>query len=99
MILQLQRHATQCLDFEVRIMMRPLAYELRNRKDTCTLVNPVWLRFQSPQDGLAASMMRLLKRYTSLQATPFSMANRTNSADVRTPSFWRMIDEVFATVL
>jgi hypothetical protein len=35
----------------------------------------------------------------SFQATPLSMASRTNSADVRTPSFWRMIEEVFATVL
>jgi hypothetical protein len=32
-------------------------------------------------------------------ATPLSIANRTSSADVRTPSLWRMIDEVLATVL
>jgi S-formylglutathione hydrolase FrmB len=32
-------------------------------------------------------------------ATPLSIANRISSADVRTPSLWRMIDEVLATVL
>ena len=33
------------------------------------------------------------------QETPLSMARRTSSAEVRTPSFWRMIEEVLATVL
>jgi hypothetical protein len=33
------------------------------------------------------------------QATPLLIANRTSSADVRTPSFWRMIEDVLATVL
>jgi hypothetical protein len=33
------------------------------------------------------------------QATPLSMANRTSSAEVRTPSFWRMSEDVLATVL
>jgi hypothetical protein len=33
------------------------------------------------------------------QATPFSIANRTSSAEVRTPSLWRMIEDVLATVL
>jgi hypothetical protein len=32
-------------------------------------------------------------------ATPLSIANRTSSAELRTPSFWRMIEEVLATVL
>ena len=33
------------------------------------------------------------------QATPFSIASRTSSTELRTPSFWRMIEEVLATVL
>jgi len=32
------------------------------------------------------------------QATPFSIAKRTSSPEVLTPSFWRMIEEVLATV-
>jgi hypothetical protein len=33
------------------------------------------------------------------QATPLSIAKRTSSTEVFTPSFWRMIEEVLATVL
>ncbi len=36
---------------------------------------------------------------TSDQVKLLSIANRTSSADVRTPSFWRMIEDVFAIVL
>ena len=37
--------------------------------------------------------------WVQCQATPQSMASRTSSVEVRTPSFWRMIEQVLATVL
>ena len=35
----------------------------------------------------------------ALQASRDSIATRTSSDEERTPSLWRMIEEVFATVL
>jgi hypothetical protein len=37
--------------------------------------------------------------YLCDQVRLFSIAKRTSSADVRTPSFWRMIEDVLAIVL
>jgi len=43
-------------------------------------------------------ILRLQRRAAPSHAKPLSIANRTSSAELRTPSFWRMIDEVLATV-
>jgi hypothetical protein len=47
-----------CLDSEVRLILRPHVYELRNQKDTSKPIDLVWLWFRSPHDELAAVMMR-----------------------------------------
>jgi hypothetical protein len=49
-----------------------------------------------PKDKIAPS-----KRGTErlVHASLDSIASRTNSAEVRTPSFWRISEEVLATVL
>ena len=65
--------------------------------ETVCIVMPFALRGIPPH----STLQRLCDRICGgrPQATPLSIASRTSSTEVLTPSFWRMIDEVLATVL
>jgi hypothetical protein len=58
---------------------------------------PIRLPLFTPRKSCSST--RASARLATDQVRLFSMANRTSSAEVRTPSFWRMIEDVLATVL